>query len=216
MVIFPRGTLLTEMPRKRRVFFSFHYQQDVWRVNQVRNSWRYRHESEREAEGFYDGSIWERSKREGDESLKALIREGIKNTSVTYVLAGTHTYQRRWVRYEIARSIVKGNGLLTVKIYNMRDRSSYTRMEGPNPLEYMGVYQVPDGRFLLADRDDRGQWRTYADYTHAVQLPAGWEQPGGNTFIPLSLHGRIYDYVMHNGPSDFASWVATAAQEAAR
>ena len=103
-----RATILAATPRKRRVFFSFHHKQDIWRVNQIRNSWRYRHESEREAEGFYDGSIWERSKGEGDESLKALIREGIKNTSVTCVLAGTYTYQRRWVRYEIARSIVTG------------------------------------------------------------------------------------------------------------
>ncbi len=94
----PRVTLLTEIPRKGRVFFSFYHQQDIWRVNQVRQSWRYRHESEREAEGFYDGSIWERSKAAGDEWLKALIREGIMNTSVTCVLAGIHTYRRRWVR----------------------------------------------------------------------------------------------------------------------
>jgi MTH538 TIR-like domain (DUF1863) len=67
--MFSRPTLLTQMPRKRRVFFSFHHQQDIWRVNQVRNSWRYRHESEREAEGFYVGSIWERSKAAGNDSL---------------------------------------------------------------------------------------------------------------------------------------------------
>ncbi|MGH6900790.1 MAG: TIR domain-containing protein [Geminicoccaceae bacterium] len=177
------------------MFFSFHHQQDIWRVNQIRNSWRYRHESEREAEGFYDGSIWERSKAAGDESFKALIREDIKNTSVTCVLAGTHTYRRRWVRYEIARSIVKGNGLLTVKIHSIRDSSGSTTSEGPNPLDYMGVYRVPDGRTLLADCDDSDQWRTYPDYTQAVDLPAGWEQPGGNTVIPLSRCGRVYDYV---------------------
>jgi hypothetical protein len=214
--MFSRPTLPAEMPRKRRVFFSFHHQQDIWRVNQVRNSWRYRHESEREAEGFYDGSIWERSKAAGDDSLKALIRDGIKNTSVTCVLAGTHTYQRRWVRYEIARSIVKGNGLLTVKIHSMRDASGSISLEGPNPLDYVGVYRVPDGRILLADGDDRGQWRIYPDYTQAVELPPGWEQPGGNAVIPLSRYGRVYDYIAHNGLSSFASWVATAAQEAVR
>ena len=45
------------IPQKRRVFFSFHYQNDIWRVNQVRNSWRYQHEQQREAEGFFDGSV---------------------------------------------------------------------------------------------------------------------------------------------------------------
>jgi MTH538 TIR-like domain (DUF1863) len=216
LTMFSRPTLLTEMPRKRRVFFSFHHQHDIWRVNQVRNSWRYRHEGEREAEGFYDGSIWERSKAAGDDSLKALIREGIKNTSVTCVLAGTYTYQRRWVRYEIARSVVKGNGLLTAKIHGVRDTSGFTSTEGPNPLDYMGVYRVSDGRILLAARDDMNQWRTYHDYTEAVELPPGWEQPGGNTVISLSRYGRLYDYAAHNGSSNFAGWVATAAQEAGR
>src|SRR3954471_17938806 len=111
----------TDGPVKRRVFFSFHYQQDIHRVNQVRQSWRFRRENEREAYGFFDASLWERSKRQGDESLKSLIHEGMNNTSVTCVLAGTYTWQRRWVRYEIARSIVKGNGLLTVKIHGLNN-----------------------------------------------------------------------------------------------
>ena len=55
--------------RKRRVFFSFHYQNDIWRVNQVRQSWRYNHEYTRETEGFFDGSIWESSRRTGPDSL---------------------------------------------------------------------------------------------------------------------------------------------------
>jgi hypothetical protein len=214
--MFQFGSLVREMPRKRRVFFSFHHQQDIWRVNQVRNSWRYRHEREREAEGFYDGSIWDRSKAAGDDSLKALMREGVKNTSVTCVLAGVYTYQRRWVRYEVAQSIVKGTGLFTAKIHGMRTSSGHTSSEGANPLDYMGVYRVSDGRILLADRDSRGEWRAYSDYTLQVVLPAGWEQPGGSTVIPLSRYGRLYDYVAHNGSSNFAGWVATAAQEAGR
>lgn len=110
------------VPVKRRVFFSFYYQQDIWRANQVRQSWRYQRENEREAEGFFDGSLWESGQRKGLDSLKDLIREGMKNTSVTCVLAGTQTYSRRWVRYEIARSLVKGNGLLLVKIHNLTDQ----------------------------------------------------------------------------------------------
>ena len=127
---------------KRRVFFSFHYQNDIWRVNQIRQSWRYNHENSRETEGFFDGSIWESSKRTGPDSLKALIREGIKNTSVTCVLVGSQTYQRRWVRYEIARSVVKGNGLLAVKVHRMGDSQGKVSSEGQNPLDYMGVYRA--------------------------------------------------------------------------
>ena len=163
-------------PQKRRVFFSFHYQNDVWRANQVRNSWRYQHEQQREAEGFFDGSMWESSKRTGPDSLKSLIREGMKNTSVTCILAGEQTYARRWVRYEIARSIVKGNGLLVVKIHNLKNQSQYISSPGPNPLNFMGTYLVGDGRILLAEKTN-GKWVRYEDHTQAVTLPSSWRRP---------------------------------------
>jgi len=210
------STLLTETPVKRRVFFSFHYQQDIWRANQVRQSWRFRRENEREAEGFFDGSLWESSKRQGDDNLKALIREGMKNTSVTCMLAGTYTYSRRWVRYEIARSLVKGNGLLSVKIHALADRNGYVSQEGPNPLDYMGVYRVDDGRILIAERDVAGQWVRYGDYTQAIVLPAGWAKPTSTTVIRLAYYAAAYDYVAHRGSDNFAGWVSTAAQQAAR
>ena len=208
------ATLLTglraDAPVKRRVFFSFHYQHDIYRVNQVRNSWRFRREGDREAYGFFDASLWERSKRQGEESLKALIREGMANTSVTCVLTGTHTWQRRWVRYEIARSIVKGNGLLTVEIHNLKDLGGRTSIQGPNPLNHMGVYRIPDGRLLLAETDAQGQWVQYQDYTQAVTLPPGWEQPGGRVVIPLFRYAASYNYAF-GGYENFGSWVATAA-----
>jgi Thoeris protein ThsB, TIR-like domain len=209
-------TLLTEPPLKRRVFFSFHYQQDIWRANQVRQSWRFRREGEREAEGFFDGSLWERSKRQGDDNLKALIREGMKNTSVTCVLAGTFTYSRRWVRYEIARSVVKGNGLLNVKIHSMPDRTGYSSGAGPNPLEQMGVYRADDGRILIAERDAGGNWSRYNDFTQAIDLPGIWTTPTSRTVISLSHYARTYDYPADNGGDNFPRWVSTAAQLAAR
>ena len=82
---------------------------------------------------FFEGSLWESSKRRGDESLKALIREGMKNTSVTCVLAGTYAYSRRWVRYEVARSVIKGNGLLSVKIHRMAAWNGYANQGRAKP-----------------------------------------------------------------------------------
>lgn len=81
----------------RRTFFSFHYQEDVWRVFNVRKCWAIG--KDREANGLFDGSVFEASKKEGDEALKAFLRDGLKNTSVTCVLAGQHTAARRCVRY---------------------------------------------------------------------------------------------------------------------
>lgn len=204
------SSILGLQPQKRRVFFSFHYQNDIWRVNQIRNSWRYQHEGRREAEGFFDGSIWERSKRTSDDSLKTLIREGLQNTSVTCILVGSETYARRWVRYEIARSIVKGNGLLVVRIHNMKNQAGYTAQAGLNPLDCMGTYKLDDGRILLAEKNN-GKWVRYSDYTQAVTLPGQWRQPTTAAVLPLSTYARDYCYVGHYGSANFPSWVRHAA-----
>lgn len=203
--------LLYAAPKKRRVFFSFHYQIDIWRVNQVRNSWRFQHQNEREAEGFFDASIWERSQRKGDESLKSLIREGIKNTSVTCILAGPQTYGRRWVRYEIARSVIKGNGLLTVYINRMNDNQNRTYSNAPNPLDSMGVYQANDGRILFAEFSN-GKWIAYRDYTKSVSLPSTWRRPHDNNVISLSQYAHSYCYVGNDGKINFGQWVRVAAE----
>lgn len=198
------------MPQKRRVFFSFHYQNDIWRVNQIRNSWRYQREQDRFAEGFFDGSIWERSQRTSPDSLKNLIRDGIQNTSVTCVLSGSETHSRRWVRYEIARSIIKGNGLLVVNIHNLKNQAGYYSHAGQNPLSCMGTYRVNDGRILLAEKQN-GSWVAYQDYTQAVTLPNGWRQPINTNVIPLSTYAREYCYAANDGRNNFPMWVRHAA-----
>jgi hypothetical protein len=71
------------MPRK--VFFSFHYQRDLWRVNVVRNSGVIEGIS---AAGFHDQSLWEETERKGDDAVKKLIDSGLSGTSVTVVLIG--------------------------------------------------------------------------------------------------------------------------------
>lgn len=204
------ATILGLNPTKRRVFFSFHYQKDIWRVNQVRNSWRYLHETQREAEGFFDASIWERTQRTSDESLKTLIRNGLKNTSVTCVLAGSETYARRWVRYEIARSVAKGNGLLVVRINRMSNQFGQVSTQGPNPLDYMGTYKTDDGRILLAENKN-GKWVRYQDFTKSITLPQSWIKPTSTTVVRLSSNSREYCYVGNNGKSNFSSWVRNAA-----
>jgi hypothetical protein len=44
----------------RKIFFSFHYQRDLWRVNVVRNSGAIEGIS---AAGFHDESLWEETKK---------------------------------------------------------------------------------------------------------------------------------------------------------
>ena len=115
----------------RRVFFSFHYERDVWRASVVRNSWVTK---DRESAGFFDASLWEEAQKKGDPAIKAMIDEALKNTSVTAVLIGAETASRSYVKYEIEQSIARGNGLLGIRIEKIKDKDGSTDEAGPNPL----------------------------------------------------------------------------------
>jgi hypothetical protein len=120
----------------RRVFFSFHYQADIWRVSQVRNSWLMQNG---ESNRFMDAAAWEKVKRKGEASITAWIDEQLNGTSVTVVLIGGETASRRYVRYEIEESYERGNGLLGIYINRIRDREGYISAKGPNPLARVRV-----------------------------------------------------------------------------
>ena len=124
----------------RRVFFSFHYERDIWRANVVRNSWA---TQDREAAGFWDASLWEEAKKRGDEAIERMIKDGLKSTSVTVVLIGVETSNRKWVRYEIKESYNQGNGLFGVYVHKIKDRDGKTDLEGENPFDY--IYIEKDG-----------------------------------------------------------------------
>lgn len=122
----------------RKVFFSFHYDRDVRRVVQVRNSWVVR--SKGEAQPFYDKAEFEEAKmRVG--GIETWIEEQLKGTSVTVVLFGAETYEREWVRYEIKRSYELGKGILAIDIHNVKDPQLGMDIQGKNPLDYWSVKQ---------------------------------------------------------------------------
>ncbi|MCC6756320.1 MAG: TIR domain-containing protein [Solirubrobacterales bacterium] len=114
----------------RKVFFSFHYQRDLWRVNVVRNSAMIEGVS---AAGFHDQSLWEETKKRGDDAVRRLIDTGLEGTTVTVVLIGAETANRRYVSYEIDKSVARGNGLLGVRINNIKDENGCTDLLGAVP-----------------------------------------------------------------------------------
>lgn len=200
---------------RRHVFFSFHFQADIHRVNIVRNSWRIRPEDH--VPGFFDRSLWERKKRTDIGALKRMIRVGLKGTSVTCVLAGEFTWARPWVRYEIAESVAQGNGLLTVDIDELRClRTRAPCNMGPNPLDHMGVYRAEDGRAYICERTERG-WAQYDRLTDAVTWPAYLPDRGTvNDPHALSLGTGRYAYRSEKGYTNLTRWVRDAAQAARR
>jgi hypothetical protein len=114
----------------RRVFFSFHYQRDVWRVTQVRSIPNVVGCS---AAGFQDASLWEEAKSKSDAAIKKLIDDGLKNTSVTVVFIGAKTASRKFINYEIEKSIERGNGIVGIQIHHLKDHNGETDGVGKTP-----------------------------------------------------------------------------------
>src|SRR5215467_11451875 len=116
----------------RKTFFSFHYERDVWRVSQVRNS---NVVSKEDQYGFIDAAEWESIKKKGDTAIQNWINDQLKNTSVTAVLIGAETADREWVQYEILQSWNRGNGIVAIWIHNIKDQNQKTDIAGRNPLD---------------------------------------------------------------------------------
>jgi hypothetical protein len=119
----------------RRVFFSFHYDDDVWRANQVRNA---NVVAGSEVAGFLDRSEYEKAEKKGKEGIQRMIRRHLKDTTVTVVLIGSTTASRPWVKYEIEQSLAHKNGLLGIYIHHLKDPNKPPGSRGAKP-------SVPEG-----------------------------------------------------------------------
>jgi hypothetical protein len=186
----------------KRVFFSFHYQDVIdFRANVVRN-----HKLTKDDNGgYFDASIWETAKKTGDIALKRLINSELKNTSVTSVLVGTHTFERRWVDYEIMKSIECGNKILAVHINGIKGKDGKTKSKGNNPLYYLGYSFDKTGKKLSLHNFIEGKWVVYSDLD-------GWsvnevDEESRNKIFRLSTIYKIYDWIDDDGYNNFENWV---------
>ena len=115
----------------RKVFFSFHYQNDCWRVQNVMNSQVVK--SGYSLNKFLTVQDWEEVKRKGDANIKRWIREQMHGASVLCVLIGSETASRRWVKFEIEEAKSKNMGLLGVYIHKIKNSNQQISPEGENP-----------------------------------------------------------------------------------
>lgn len=136
----------------RRVFFSFYYQLDIWRVNQIRSI---PNVTGCAAAGFQDASIWEEAEKKGDAAIKDIIDKGLENTSVTVVCVGSKTAGRTYINYEIDQSIARGNGIVAVQIHHLKDKDGNTDPAGaiPSKIEANGY-----NAYKYVDHDRLGKW----------------------------------------------------------
>jgi hypothetical protein len=183
-----------------------------------------------ERRSFYDSSLWERKKLEGDDAVKRFIREGICYTSAVCVLVGSETWLRRWVRYEIARAIIDERGLLTVHLNGIKHHQGLAPDAlGQNPLAYLAVGKVQENllqpaRYYLFEKtavpDPGGgyqwAWIRYSDYTDPVRLPCWVADPAPGYVTQLSSNADVYDYIAGGGHKNMGAWIDRAAQRPGR
>ncbi len=183
----------------KRVYFAFHYQDVIdFRANVVR-----KHNSLQGVEnaGYYDHSIWEESKKTSDLALKRLINSELEGTSVTALLIGSNTYARRWVRYEIAKSIERGNKLLGIHINSVLGKDGLTKTSGPNPFEQMGLAVSEDGLTGQLSEWNGTQWAWYRDLDK-FKLNQQPLQMRGKSYY-LTHWFKTYDWDYRRGLSEF-------------
>ena len=119
-----------------KVFYSFHYKNDNWRVNQVINM------GVVEGNKLLDSNEWEEVKRKGDDNIKDWINKQMSTCDCLVVLNGSETYDRKWVKYEINHAKEIGIGLIGINIHNLKDKDGNRSSEGKNPFVLLGIDNI--------------------------------------------------------------------------
>ena len=111
------------------VFYSFHFDNDVMRVQQVRNI------------GTIEGNSptspneWEQLKRTGQAAVERWIDNNMKYKRCVIVLIGSETAGRYWVEHEIRKAWNDGKALLGIYIHNLKCPRHGTSIKGKNPFD---------------------------------------------------------------------------------
>lgn len=115
------------------VFYSFYYDRDYWRVQQIINMGAV------EGQTILNAQAWEAVKRRGDRAVETWIASQMAYKSAVVVLAGAQTASRRWVRYEITSAWNDGKPLVGIRIHGLADRSGHTDHPGVNPFSEVSL-----------------------------------------------------------------------------
>ena len=123
----------------KSVFFSFQYDPDNWRVQEVMNMGAI------SGEPLFTPQDWEKVRRETDKAIKDWIRRQMLYTKAVTVLVGATTYKSHWVNYEIRKAWNDKRPLLGVRIHGLLDKDGRTASYGQNPFTQINL---PSGKTI--------------------------------------------------------------------
>ena len=134
----PQSTL-PWMPRRHKVFISYHHENDQWYKNELEKYGKETHDFIGKSVG--DGDI---SEDKSDEAIRRTIRdEYLKDSTVTLVLIGEETKGRKHIDWEIYSSMYDGlinkkNGIACIVLPGINCAECY-----PSPTRYAYPGGVP-------------------------------------------------------------------------
>lgn len=117
----------------RKVFYSFHFDNDFFRTQQVRNMNSF------EGQSFCSANAWEEVKQDGDAAVEKWIDDNLKGKSCLVVLVGSQTANRKWVKKEIVKAWNAGKGVLGVRINKLKDTDGLSGTPGANPFSQFSL-----------------------------------------------------------------------------
>lgn len=112
----------------RRVFFSFHFDGDFWRTQQVRNM------GTLEGQSLCTANAWEEVKRKGNAAIERWIEDNMHGKSCVVALVGAQTASRPWVVHELSKGWNDGKGVLAIRVDRLLDSKGQSSTAGANPL----------------------------------------------------------------------------------
>lgn len=113
---------------KRKVFYSFHFDNDVMRVQQIRQM------GALEGDEPVNPNTWEQIKRT-EKGVKDWIEKNLNGKSCLVVLIGSKTSERPWVNYEIRRAWELNKPIVGIYIHRLNCPRNGYDSKGSNPFE---------------------------------------------------------------------------------
>lgn len=111
------------------VFYSFHYDRDAARVQQVINM------GVVEGQPLLTSQQWEAVKQRGDAAVETWIAEKMSYKSAVVVLVGAQTAGRKWVSYEISKAWQDKRPLVGIRINGLAPLNQNPDSAGADPFQ---------------------------------------------------------------------------------
>lgn len=136
----------------RTVFYSFHYDRDVNRVQLIRNM------NVLQGQPLLEPQAWETVKRGGKQAVANWIDKEMRKQDAVAVLIGRETASRDWVYHEIEKARALRKPLVGIYIHGLANFNSAADLQGENPFN-----KVPGGTSIPVFDPTEKDWRRTID-----------------------------------------------------